>query len=49
MNLKMPEKVEEMALESGIYTFSAEVLPDFDGDYLILSKKPDSDTAIQLL
>lgn len=45
MELKMPEKVEEMALESGIYTFSAEVIHEFAGDYIVLSKNPDSDSS----
>lgn len=45
MKLKMPAKVEEMALEAGIYTFSSEVLPEFAGDYVILSKNPDVDNS----
>lgn len=45
MKLKMPEKVKEMALESGIYTLSTEVLPDFAGDYIIFSKNPDGDSS----
>lgn len=45
MKLKMPDKVKEMALESGIYTFSSEVLPEFAGDYIILSKNPDVDNS----
>lgn len=45
MELKMPEKVKELALESGVYTFSLEVLPDFAGDYVVLSKKPDVDNS----
>ncbi|MDN7227979.1 iron-hydroxamate ABC transporter substrate-binding protein [Planococcus sp. N064] len=45
MGLKMPAKVEELALESGIYTFSSEVLPDFAGDYVIFSKNPDVDNS----
>ncbi|MCL6570840.1 MAG: iron-hydroxamate ABC transporter substrate-binding protein [Bacillus sp. (in: Bacteria)] len=47
MNLKMPEKVKEMALESGYYTISAEVLPEYAGDYVILSKYSDADTSFQ--
>ncbi|MBO0958480.1 iron-hydroxamate ABC transporter substrate-binding protein [Neobacillus sp. MM2021_6] len=47
MNLKMPEKVKEMALKSGYYTLSAEVLPEYAGDYVILSKYSDADTAFQ--
>ncbi|MFD2446924.1 iron-hydroxamate ABC transporter substrate-binding protein [Bacillus sp. CGMCC 1.16607] len=47
MNLKMPEKVKEMALKSGYYTLSAEVLPEYAGDYVILSKYSDADTSFQ--
>lgn len=45
MDLKMPAKVEELALESGVYTFSSEVLSDFAGDYMIFSKNPDVDNS----
>lgn len=45
MKLKMPEKVREMALESGIYTLSSEVLPEYAGDYIILSKNLDGDNS----
>jgi iron complex transport system substrate-binding protein len=38
MKLNMPEKVKEMALEAGFYSLSLEVLPEFAGDYLIVSK-----------
>jgi iron complex transport system substrate-binding protein len=47
MNLKMPEKVKEVALEAGYYTLSAEVLPEYAGDYVILSKYSDADTSFQ--
>jgi iron complex transport system substrate-binding protein len=47
MKLKMPEKVKEVALESGYYTLSAEVLPEYAGDYVILSKYSDADTSYQ--
>lgn len=47
MKLKMPKKVEEMALESGYYALSAEVLPQYVGDYLILSKYSDADTSFE--
>ncbi|MGO4886336.1 iron-hydroxamate ABC transporter substrate-binding protein [Anaerobacillus sp. MEB173] len=47
MKLKMPEKVQEMALESGYYALSTEVLPEYAGDYIILSKYADADTAFQ--
>lgn len=45
MDLNMPAKVEELALESGVYTFSSEVLPEFAGDYVIFSKNPDVDNS----
>ncbi|TDL34839.1 iron-hydroxamate ABC transporter substrate-binding protein [Jeotgalibacillus sp. S-D1] len=45
MKLKMPAKVEEMALESGVYTLSYEVIPEFAGDYIILSKNTDGDSS----
>jgi iron complex transport system substrate-binding protein len=47
MGLKMPEKVKEMALQSGYYALSAEVLPEYAGDYVILSKYSDADTSFQ--
>lgn len=47
MNLKMPEKVKEMALESGYYTLSAEVLPEYVGDYLVISKYSNADPFFQ--
>ncbi|QKS73361.1 iron-hydroxamate ABC transporter substrate-binding protein [Paenalkalicoccus suaedae] len=37
MGLAMPEKVEELALESGIHVFSQETLPEVAGDYIVLS------------
>lgn len=45
MKLKMPEKVKEMALEAGFYSLSLEVLPEFVGDYLIVSKAEDTETS----
>lgn len=47
MKLKMPEKVKEMALESGYYALSAEVFPEYAGDYVIISKYSDADTSFQ--
>lgn len=47
MDLKMPEKVKEVALESGYYALSTEVLPEYAGDYIILSKYSDADTSFQ--
>lgn len=45
MGLNMPDKVKELALEAGVYTFSTEVLPEFAGDYVVLSKNPDADNS----
>lgn len=47
MKLAMPEKVKEMALADGYYALSAEVLADFAGDYLIISKDTESDNSFQ--
>ncbi len=47
MGLKMPEKVKEMALEPGYYAISPEVLPEFAGDYMIISKNQDADNSYQ--
>ncbi|UOQ44004.1 iron-hydroxamate ABC transporter substrate-binding protein [Halobacillus salinarum] len=47
MNLKMPEKVKEMALEPGYYAISPEVLPEYAGDYIIFSKNPDIESSFQ--
>lgn len=47
MGLNMPEKVKEMALEPGYYALSPEVLPEFAGDYMVISKNPDTDNSFQ--
>lgn len=47
MKLKMPEKVKEMALKDGYYAISAEVLPEYAGDYLIVSKNLEADNSFQ--
>jgi iron complex transport system substrate-binding protein len=47
MKLKMPEKVQEVAEEAGYFTLSAEVIPEYAGDYVILSKYSDADTSFQ--
>ena len=43
----MPEKVKEMALKDGYYALSTEVIPDYAGDYVILSKYAEADTSFQ--
>ena len=45
MDLKMPDKVKEQALEPGYFALSTEVMPEFAGDYLILSKDPKADNS----
>lgn len=45
MDLKMPEKVKEQALEPGYFALSTEVMPEFAGDYLIISKDPKADNS----
>lgn len=47
MKLKMPAKVEEMALKDGYYMLSQEVLPDYMGDYVIFSKDSEQDNSFQ--
>ncbi|SDX43825.1 iron-hydroxamate ABC transporter substrate-binding protein [Salimicrobium album] len=47
MGLKMPEKVKEMAMESGFYAISPEVLPEYAGDYIIFSKNSDNETSFE--
>ncbi|WP_174727303.1 iron-hydroxamate ABC transporter substrate-binding protein [Mesobacillus harenae] len=47
MKLPMPDKVKEVALESGYFALSAEVFPEYAGDYVILSKYSDADTSFQ--
>ncbi|MFD1861288.1 iron-hydroxamate ABC transporter substrate-binding protein [Planococcus sp. FY231025] len=47
MKLKMPAKVEEMALKDGFYALSQEVLPEFMGDYVIFSKDSEQDNSFQ--
>lgn len=47
MGLKMPKKVEEAALAPGYYALSLEVLPEFAGDYMILSKSSAADNSFQ--
>lgn len=45
MGLKMPKKVEEKALKPGYYAISPEMLPEFAGDYLIVSKFDGTDNS----
>lgn len=45
MGLNMPPKIKEATAKDGYFTLSAEVLPDYAGDYIILSKDPGADTS----
>nr|WP_090886026.1 iron-hydroxamate ABC transporter substrate-binding protein [Evansella caseinilytica] len=47
MELEMPEKVKEMALADGYYALSLEALPEYAGDYLIISKNSETDNSFQ--
>ncbi|MGG4264765.1 iron-hydroxamate ABC transporter substrate-binding protein [Peribacillus simplex] len=47
MKLAMPEKVKEVALKDGYFALSLEVLPDYAGDYVILSNNKDEDNSFQ--
>lgn len=47
MKLPMPEKVKEKALKAGYYAISPEVLPEYAGDYLVLSKNADSKASFE--
>lgn len=47
MKLGMPDKVKETTTKDGYYALSIEVLPDYAGDYLIVSKNPDTDNSYQ--
>ena len=45
MGLNMPEVVADVALEPGYFAISQEVLGDYVGDYVVLSKTTDHDTS----
>ncbi|MCC3372547.1 iron-hydroxamate ABC transporter substrate-binding protein [Cohnella sp. REN36] len=45
MGLDMPEKVKKDALGPGYYTLSLEVLKDYAGDYIVLSRSAAADNA----
>lgn len=45
MGLNMPDKVKEDALGPGYYTLSPEVLSDYAGDYLVLSRSAAGDNS----
>ncbi|GLX69881.1 iron-hydroxamate ABC transporter substrate-binding protein [Paenibacillus glycanilyticus] len=45
MGLKMPEKVTKDAQGPGYYTLSQEILPEYSGDYIVLSRSTANDNA----
>lgn len=45
MGLNLPKAVKEKALKSGYHALSSEVLPQFAGDYLIISKNDEVDSS----
>lgn len=47
MKLEMPKKVKEMTQKDGYFALSVEVLPEYAGDYVILSKNADTDNSFQ--
>lgn len=49
MGLNMPEKVKQDALESGLFTLSTEVLDQYAGDWIILSRNSKADVSFMEL
>jgi iron complex transport system substrate-binding protein len=47
MEIKMPELVRENALGPGYYALSTEVLTDYMGDFVVLSKHLEADTSFE--
>ncbi|QWB99462.1 ABC transporter substrate-binding protein [Mycoplasmatota bacterium] len=47
MELAMPSPVRDDALEAGFYAISTEVLPDYMGDFVVLSKHLEADTSFE--
>ncbi|MFP4478641.1 MAG: ABC transporter substrate-binding protein [Candidatus Izemoplasmatales bacterium] len=47
MELAMPDLVRENALAPGYYAISTEVLPDYMGDFVVLSKHLEADTSFE--
>ncbi|WOV85635.1 iron-hydroxamate ABC transporter substrate-binding protein [Sporosarcina jeotgali] len=45
MKLPMPEKVKADALKDGYFALSTEVLPEYMGDYVVLSRNNDGDNS----
>lgn len=47
MGLKMPQKLKEATDKDGYFEISSEVIPEYAGDYIILSTSSDSDTSFE--
>ncbi|MFJ6413956.1 iron-hydroxamate ABC transporter substrate-binding protein [Terribacillus sp. AE2B 122] len=47
MGLSMPDKVKEMTEKDGYTMISSEVLPEYVGDYLVVSEYSDQDNSYQ--
>lgn len=47
MGLKMPQKLQDAVAKDGYYAISPEVMPEYAGDYIILSKSSGSDTSFE--
>ncbi|ULL17071.1 hypothetical protein DVH26_23080 [Paenibacillus sp. H1-7] len=47
MGLSMPDKIKSDALGPGFYKLSQEVLPQYAGDYIVLSRNLDADAAFK--
>ncbi|MCS7463653.1 iron-hydroxamate ABC transporter substrate-binding protein [Paenibacillus doosanensis] len=45
MGLNMPDPVKKEALGPGYYMLSKEVLPEYAGDYIVLSRDPEGDAS----
>lgn len=45
MGLAMPQKVQQDALGTGYYSLSLEVLPEYAGDFIVLSRSTANDNA----
>ncbi|WP_286160828.1 ABC transporter substrate-binding protein [Virgibacillus sp. 7505] len=45
MGLSMPDKVKEMTEKDGYTMISSEVLPEYVGDYLVISEYSDQDNS----
>lgn len=47
MGLKMPQKLKDATDKDGYFAISSEVIPEYAGDYIILSSSAGSDTSFE--